>query len=314
MGRISVENIAEASQVIDPVFRDTPQFVSEALSERLGATVVLKVETVNPIRSFKGRGTDYLLHELDVPAPGLVCASAGNFGQGLAYAGRKRGHTVTVFAAVAANPLKVQRMRALGAEVVLEGDDFEAAKRSARRHADAKGALFIEDGVAPAIAEGAGTIAVELCRMEEPLDFLLVPLGDGALIAGVATWMRQAWPETEIVGVVATGAPAMLLSWREGHVVSTPTTDTIADGIAVRAPIPDAFAQARTLVEHVVSVSEDEILAAMRVLHRDAGLVVEPAGAAGLAAIDSSFAHHRVGVIVTGGNITDEQAQRWLLG
>src|SRR2546423_2283526 len=151
MGRISVEHIAEAAERIDQVFRDTPQFVSEPLSALLGATVMLKVETLNPIRSFKGRGTDYLLHRIDVPAPGLVCASAGNFGQGIAYAGRRRGHRVTVFAAVNAIPLKVKRMRELGAEVVLAGDDFDAAKELARRRASETGAMFVEDGAAAPI-------------------------------------------------------------------------------------------------------------------------------------------------------------------
>jgi len=128
---ISVDRIEEAATLIDPVFRDTPQFVCEPLSDRLGVATVLKVECVNPIRSFKGRGTDYLLHRLGPQPNGLVCASAGNFGQGMAYAARKRGTRLTVFAAISANPLKVDRMRALGAEVMLEGQDFDDAKAGA---------------------------------------------------------------------------------------------------------------------------------------------------------------------------------------
>src|SRR5690348_4058789 len=159
---VLVDNIAEAAEVIDPVFLHSPQYECEPLSAHLGVATVLKVECLNPIRSFKGRGTDYLMHRIEVPVRGLVCASAGNFGQGMAYAARKRGYRVTVFAAVSASAIKVDRMRALGAEVVLEGDDFDAAKEAARAHAEKAGAMFVEDGAMSPIAEGAGTIAVEL--------------------------------------------------------------------------------------------------------------------------------------------------------
>ncbi len=162
---VSVESIAEASEIIDPAFRDSPQYVNEPLSERLGMKVVLKVETINPIRSFKGRGTDYLLHRLGGEGVSYACASAGNFGQGMAYAARRRGCRVTVFCARNASALKVERMRALGAEVILDGEDFDAAKDAAMRHAESSGAIFVEDGRLAPIAEGAGTIALELCRM-----------------------------------------------------------------------------------------------------------------------------------------------------
>src|SRR3954451_10002672 len=211
---VSIESIAEAHRVIDPAFRDTPQYLCEPLSESLGLGVVLKVECLNPIRSFKGRGTDYLLHRLGRQDRGFVCASAGNFGQGMAYAARRHGVHVTVFAATTANPLKIERMRALGAEVVLEGHDFDAAKAGARRRALETGAMFVEDGTLAPIAEGAGTIALELCQMADPLDAVLVALGDGALITGVGTWLRKTSARTRVIGVVAEGAPAMQLSWR----------------------------------------------------------------------------------------------------
>jgi threonine dehydratase len=302
---LSVEHISEASAVIDPVFRDTPQFVSEPLSELIGTTVVLKVETINPIRSFKGRGTDYLLHRIQPPPAGLVCASAGNFGQGLAYSGRRRGCPVTVFAAVNATPLKVERMRALGAEVILRGDDFDAAKEFARQRAAETGALFVEDGSLEPIAEGAGTIGLELCRLEQPLDAVLVPLGDGALATGVGTWMRAASPSTRIVGVVAEGAPAMEMSWRAGRAVESASISTIADGIAVRVPIAEAVEDMKDTVDEVVAVSDPDIARAMRLLFVREGLAVEPAGAAGLAAL-REMPGARVAVIVTGGNLGED--------
>ena len=315
MSSISIDRIREAHEVIDPVFVDSPQFVCEPLSGRLGVTTVLKVECVNPIRSFKGRGTDYLLHRLGPRPDGFVCASAGNFGQGMAYAARKRGGRLTVFAAVSANPLKVSRMRALGATVALEGADFDAAKEAGKRHAEATGALWIEDGLAPEIAEGAGTIALELERMKTLLDALLVPLGNGSLVNGIGNWVKRFSPATRVIAVCATGAPAMQLSWQAGRAVSTPSIDTIADGIGVRVPVPEAVAEMRSTVDDVILVTDEDLIAAMEMLQVDAGLLVEPAGAAGLAAVvkrHSDFAGKRVAVILTGGNITADQMRQWL--
>jgi threonine dehydratase len=313
---ISIDRIGEAADVIDPVFRDSPQYVCEPLSNRLGVTTVLKVECINPIRSFKGRGTDYLLHRLGRRPEGFVCASAGNFGQGMAYAARKRGDRLTVFAAVAANPLKVERMRSLGAEVMLEGADFDAAKAAAKDHAVRTGALYVEDGLIPEIAEGAGTIAVELGRMPETLDAVLVPLGNGSLVNGIGTWVKRFSPSTRVVAVCAAGAPAMELSWRAGRPVSTETTSTIADGISVREPVAQALTAMRSAVDEVMLVTDEEILAAMRMLFLDAGLLVEPAGAAAVAALAQrrgDLAGRRVAVPICGGNLTEDQIRSWLL-
>ena len=312
---ISIEHIRKAAEVIDPVFRDSPQFQCEPLSDRLGVATVLKVECINPIRSFKGRGTDYLLHRLGPPPAGFVCASAGNFGQGMAYAARKRGDQLTVFAARTANSVKVARMRALGAEVVLEGADFDQAKDAAKLHAGKTRALYVEDGLMPEIAEGAGTIALELGRMHAPLDAMLVPLGNGALVNGIGTWMRHFSPATRMIAVCAAGAPAMELSWHAGRPVSTETVNTIADGVAVRVPVSEALATMAGTVDEVMLVTDDEIVAAMRLLFLDAGLLVEPAGAIGVAALmrrRQEFAGKRVAIPICGGNLTEEQIHTWL--
>jgi threonine dehydratase len=314
---ISIDRIRDAAEVIDPAFRETPQFLAETLSERLGLSLVLKVECVNPIRSFKGRGTDYLMHRIGSRPKGFACASAGNFGQGMAYAARKRGQRLTVFAAVTANPLKVSRMRALGAEVVLAGADFDAAKAAAKEHAQGSGALYIEDGQLPEIAEGAGTIALELSRMDKAFDAIFVPLGNGALINGIGTWFKHVSPATAVIGVCAEGAPSMELSWRAGKPVSTESMATIADGIGVRVPVPEALAAMRATVDEVMLVSDEEILDAMRMLFLETGLVVEPAGAAGLGAIAkrrNELAGQRVATPLCGGNLTEDQIRRWLLG
>lgn len=320
-GRIRLDRIARAAETIDPAFTHTPQFVSDALSERLGMRMLCKVETLNPIRSFKGRGADALLRRLEADGEAgteLVCASAGNFGQGLAFAGRQRGRPVRVFAAESANALKVERMRQLGAHVHLAGRDFDAAKDAARAYAAGRpGARFVEDGREPAVTEGAGTVAVELDRWPEPLDAVLIPLGNGSLLAGMGAWLRAHRPGTRIIGVCAARAPAMALSLEAGRPVATESADSVADGIAVRVPVPEALDDLRGVVDDVLRVDESAIVDAMRLVFDTLGLGVEPAGVVGIAAAavhGARFAGQRVATPLCGGNLTPEQARRWLLG
>jgi threonine dehydratase len=312
--RITLERIEAAARVIDPVFLNTPQWVCEPLGEELGARVVLKAETLNPIRSFKGRGADWLVHNLPAGVA-LMCASAGNFGQAMAYACRARGVPLTVYAAEQANPLKIARMRAMGARVVLAGEDFDAAKALAREAAAREGARFVEDSRDPEPTEGAGTIALEWLAFPERLDALLVPLGNGALLAGIATVIRALRPETKVVAVGASGAPAMVESLRSGRMVSHDRIDTIADGIGVRVPVPEALDDLRGLVDDLILVPDDGILRAMRLLHRHVGVVAEPSGAAGLAAVvqePARFARQTVGTMICGSNLTPAQMREWL--
>lgn len=311
--RISLEGIEEAARAIDPVFLHSPQLAPERHHLDLGCDVVVKVETLNPIRSFKGRGAEAFLRSVEA-GERLVCASAGNFGQAMAYACRTRGWPLVVFASVNANPAKIAAMRGLGADVRLAGDDFDAAKEAARVFASDSGARMVEDGLEPTISEGAGTIAVELLAGPWDLDAVLVPLGNGALLGGVARWVKHTSPATEVLGVQAVGAPAMERSWRSGAVVELPA-ETIADGIAVRVPIPEALDDLAGLVDDVLLVDDDRTVAAMRSLHGGLGLVVEPAGAVGIAAIEANrerFAGRCVATILCGGNLTADQVVRWL--
>lgn len=317
--RLRLENMLRAARLIDPVFLNSPQFMCDPLSEALGCPLTLKLETANPIRSFKGRGAGYLVasRAADGSLGGrrLVGASAGNWGQALAYACRSLGMPLTLFAATTANPLKVARMKALGAEMVLTGHDFDAAKQEGEAHARATGGLWVADGLDPEAAEGAATIAMELLRAAETPDVLAVPLGNGALLTGIARWAKAVQPGIEVIGVQASGADAMERSWRSGTLVFPPAVSTIADGIGVRVPIAAAVADMRGIVDDVLLVEDADIIAAMRQLFRTAGLLAEPSGAAGVAAIRAHphrFAGRRVATVLCGSNLTDEQFRHWV--
>jgi threonine dehydratase len=286
----------------------------------LACALTLKLETANPIRSFKGRGAGNLVasRAADGSLKGrrLVGASAGNWGQALAYACRSLGLPLTLFAATTANPLKVARMKALGAEMVLTGHDFDAAKEAGEAHARATGGLWVADGLDPEAAEGAATIALELLSGPDRPDVLAVPLGNGALLTGVARWAKAAHPGIEVIGVQATGADAMEKSWRSGTLLFPPSVATIADGIGVRVPIKEAVDDMNGIVDDVLLVEDTDIIAAMRLLFRSAGLLAEPSGAAGVAAIQAHpqrFRGRRVATIICGSNLTEEQMKAWVL-
>jgi threonine dehydratase len=307
--RLSVDRIAEAMTLIDPVFLNSPQFHAESLSHQLGCRTIVKVETINPIRSFKGRGTEYFTATLQ-DTPHLVCATAGNFGQGMAYSARKRELPITIFASRNANPLKIERMRSMGAEIRQEGADFDAAHDAAKIFAANTGARLVEDGHDRAITEGAGTIGLELLRWQEPFDAIVVPLGDGALLAGVARFVKAHHPQTAMIGVCARGASAMERSWRSGNLVEMDSVHTIADGIAVRSPFPEALADLTGLVDDILLVDDDAFVEGMRLAHAELSLLLEPAGAAGLAAVlmnKRRFQGKLIAVIVTGANPSSEQ-------
>lgn len=306
--------ITAAYGLIDPVFLHSPQFELDSVNEALGSSLVLKLETLNPIRSFKGRGTSLLVAQADASKP-IVCASAGNFGQGMAYACTRAGISLTVYAATTANTLKLERMASLGATVVLEGRDFDAAKEAARSYAQQHAYRFVEDSADLETALGAGTIGLELSNYPAFFDTVIVPLGNGALINGIGTWFKAHSPQTTVLGVVASAAPAMDLSWRAGKIVTTPTADTIADGIGVRLPVPVALEQMKDTVDTIVQVSDDDILAAIRFAHQYIGVVLEPAGAAGLAAaltFNAQFKGQTLATVLCGSNLTSEQLEAWL--
>ena len=295
-------------------FRDSPQYVHEGLSARFGAPVIVKVETTNPIRSFKGRGTwtaiEALVGEGRIgPDRPVVCVSAGNFGQGVAYAARAHGIPAVVFCSTRANQAKVARMRALGATVIESGDDFDAARGASEVFAAEHASELLVDGDDPRISTGAATLALELTDAiadgDLPMPAVVsIPVGNGALLNGVGAWLRSAAPACRVLGVQAAGADAMVRSWRAGRAIDTESADTYADGIAARVAIPRAVALMAGRVDDMITVTEDALHEAQTTLTDELGVTVEGAAGAswaGLLALTDRPNGPAV-VIVTGSN------------
>ena len=306
--------IRAAMARIHPAFLGSPQYVHDGLSERLGVPVIVKVETVNPIRSFKGRGTSVAIQALAVegaigPDRPVVCASAGNFGQGVTHAAVRLGIPVIVFASRRANRAKLARMRALGARVEEAGDDFDEARAAADSHVATVGGHLLVDGDDPRVAAGAASMAVELTDGVEagalPSPAVAsVPVGNGALINGIGSWLRATLPDCQVLGIQASGASSMTLSWRAGRPIDTPTVETYADGIAARVAIPAAVALMDGRVDDMRLVDDDAIRGAQDELTAALGITVEGAAAASWAGL---LAGPRPAgpavVIVTGSNV-----------
>ena len=302
--------------MIDPVFLDTPLYRCEALEPHLGCSVSIKLETANPVRSFKGRGTEVVASLLaDNGSRAAVCASAGNLGQALAWSARGRGLDVTVVASRFAPEAKLDRIRAFGAKLEVVDGDFEMARARAVDIARRDGIRLVEDSLDLETCEGAATIGLELAEAATPFDAVLIALGGGALATGVGHVLKTRSPGTEVVCVQPLGAPAMTRSWHARRVVTTESMDTIADGVAGRFPIPEVLADLLLTADDAVLVKEESIMAGMRLLLDHAGLVVEPSAALGIAALlenPGRFAGKHVATIICGGNVDMAAYHRWV--
>jgi threonine dehydratase len=312
--RLDLARILLARTRINPLFLNTPQYECEPLSELLGCRLILKVETLNSVRSFKGRGAETVLDRLQGNGE-VVCASAGNLGQALAFGGRARGVGVTVVASSAANQYKIERMRTLGATVVLVDGEIEEAMEAATRHAAETGAFLVEDSKDIATCEGAATIGFELSELDGELDAALVSLGAGAMASGVGFAVKNLREATEVICVQPEKAPAMTLALRAGRAVEVGTPQTIADGVAGRSVIPEVLDDLSAVVDDAVLVTEAGIVEAMRLVYLNAGLVVEPAAALGVASIlegGGRFDGKTVATILCGSNVAPADFERWV--
>jgi threonine dehydratase len=275
--------------------------------------VYLKLETDLPTGTFKVRGA---VHSLSVnilkgAIAEVVAASTGNHGAAVAYAGRLLGVPVRIFLPVNPNAVKTARIGELGATLVESGIDLSAAIDAAQDYASRTGAFFLHDASDPDVPDGTATIGEEIVEQLPAAEAVYVPMGDTALIRGVAAALKRLKPSITVVGVVAEQAPAYFHSWRSGTVVETETANTIADGLAVRRPLAPNVASICALVDAVEMVSEQELLAAIGWLEAREQVVAEPAGAAATAALLKRHDRERVTVaLVTGRNIAPEILER----
>jgi threonine dehydratase len=314
--RLDLDRVRAARRVIDPIFLDTPLYQCDALGRQLGCAVSIKLETANPVRSFKARGTELVTSLLtDQGRKAVVCASAGNLGWALGWSGRRRGLDVTVVASRWAPAAKLERIRALGAELELVDGDFETARERAASIAQRRGVRLVEDSLDIETCEGAATIGLELAAAASAFDAVLIALGGGAMATGVGYVVKALAPQVEVICVQPRGAPAMTRSWHERRVVTTDSTDTIADGVAGRYPIPAVLDDLLAVADDTVLVHEASIITGVRMLLERAGLVVEPSAALGVAAVledPDRFAGRHVVTIICGSNVDLDAYHRWV--
>lgn len=292
---------------------------SPSLSARTGGEVHLKLESELPTGSFKPRGALYALsvNRARRPISEVTASSTGNHGAAVAFAAKLLGIPATIFLPANPNPVKRARIASLGAKIVeVGGTDLRAAFERAAAYARSPGIYFLNDATDPDLPGGPATIALEIFEQLPAVDTIVVPMGDTALIRGVAAAAKQLSPTIRIVGVQAERAPSYFLSWNSGRAETTETCDTIADGLATRVTEEDNVRAIRELVDEVTLVSEEDMLAAIRHLVLEDYVIAEPSGAAATAAVlrkDVEVGRHAV-LLVTGANVTPDVMRAALCG
>jgi threonine dehydratase len=303
---VTLADVRAATATIANAVSATPCNESRTLSEICGCRIWLKFENLQFTSTFKERGAFNRLNALSAAERrhGVIAMSAGNHAQGVAYHARRLRIPATIVMPVGSPMVKVENTRRHGAEVIISGATLEEAGAFAREHGQAHGMTMIHPYDDPLIMAGQGTIALEMLEAVKALDTLVVPIGGGGLISGMAVAAKSLRPELRIVGVQAGLYPSMHNAIRQGHLPMR--GDTLAEGIAVKSPGKLTTEIIRRLVDDIVLVSEAEIECAVATLINIEKTVVEGAGAAGLAAVQANpalFAGRNVGLVLTGGNI-----------
>jgi threonine dehydratase len=314
----TLADVEAARKIVAAVIHETPMETSQFLAEILGSPVHLKCENLQRTGAYKLRGAYNRLSALTAEerANGVVAASAGNHAQGVALAARELGIPATIFMPVGVALPKLQATRHYGAETVLHGHSVEEALAAAKEFAASTGAVFIPPFDHPTVIAGQGTVGLEIIDQVPDVDTIIVPIGGGGLISGVAIAAKgraeQLGRPIRVIGVQAEHAAAYTPSIEAGEPVTITTSPTIADGIAVARPGDTNFPIVRDLVDQIVTVSDDEIARAILLLLERAKLVVEAAGAVGVAAIMSGAIEDtgRTVVLLSGGNIDPLMTER----
>src|SRR3989344_1686014 len=307
----SVEMVDEAREALRDVVKETPLIFNRGLSEKFGAKVYLKREDLQVVRSYKLRGAYNRMRHL-TPAEkkrGIVCASAGNHAQGVAFSCKTLNVKGTIFMPRNTPRQKVDRVRALGnawVTVELVGDSFDEAYAASRKFSEAKKAAFVHPFNDPLVIAGQGTVGAEILEQaREHIDYLVVPIGGGGLIAGTGSYFKAKSPKTKIIGVEPQGAPAMYESLKKGRLVELEKIDTFVDGAAVRKVGDLTFPLTKKVADDVLLVPEGKVCKEMIELYQRDGIVAEPAGALAVAALDSlgkKLKGKTVVCVLSGGN------------
>jgi threonine dehydratase len=302
---VGLDEIVAAAQALAGVARRTPVETSATLAERCDRPIWLKCELRQRTGSFKIRGAYTHIAALDTSTTRVVAASAGNHAQGVALAASLAGRSATIFMPVTAALPKIEATRAYGAAVQLVGETVDDSLAAAEAYATETGAHFVPPFDDPLVIAGQGTLGLEILEQVPEAEVVVVPVGGGGLLAGVAAAIKATRPEVRVVGVEAEGAASMQASLAAGHPVALDTVRTIADGIAVKRPSPLTIAHAAALADDIVAVSDEEIGRALILLLERTKAVVEPAGAVSLAALLARkvTGHGPAVALLSGGNV-----------
>jgi len=302
------DQIEDAARIVGAVMRPTPEIHWPLLSARCGAEVWVKHENHTLVGAFKLRGGLVYMEDLaraGRPPAGVIAATRGNHGQSIAYAARRHGLSATIVVPHGNSVEKNAAMRALGAELIEHGHDFQAALEFAKAQAHERN-LSMVPSFNEILVRGVATCGLEFLRAAPELDTVYIPIGLGSGICGMIAAREAAGLMTKVVGVTAANAPAYALSFAAGKPVATASADTIADGVACRVPEPAAVEIINRYAERIVTVTEEEIASAMCHYFTDTHNVAEGAGAAPLAALikeRTRMAGRRVGLVLSGGNV-----------
>lgn len=312
MSKVTVQTIEEASKRLNGngVVKKTPLDYSKRLSNLYGADIYLKREDLQEVRSYKIRGAYNLIKSLsnEEKKRGIVCASAGNHAQGVAFSASQLKIHAAVFMPLTTPLQKINKVKHFGGKFVtvkLVGQNYDEANDAAQKYCKEKNAVFVHPFDNEIVISGQGTVGKEIFDKLEKIDYVLVPVGGGGLISGVGTYLKSKLPKIKVIGVEPVGAPGMQESLKKGHVVTLDTVDTFVDGVAVKTVGKKTFAIASKLIDKMVLVPEGKVATSMIDLYQNEGIISEPAGALSIAALDELGEEIRgktVVCVLSGGN------------
>lgn len=306
--KVTLADVERARSVLTKFLEPTPLLFNRRLSDQLGCQIYLKLENMQPVGSFKIRGATYKISKLTPQQRrrGVITASAGNHAQGVAWGSSQFKIKSTIYMPVNAPITKVESTSALGAKIVLAGENYDEAYAAAKKEANKTGAVFVHPYADADVIAGQGTVGLELIDQLPDMDVVVGSMGGGGLMSGVGTVIKEFKPSVKIVGTQASGAKSLVESIRRHHVYSTGSADTFADGIKVIQPNKDVFNILKKVIDITATADDEATAAAVLTLMEKAKVVAEGAAAVSLAVVEqlkSKFKGKKVVILICGGNI-----------